>query len=80
MTPLPDATGDVSCPAWRRADEMARVHNLAKRVALLPHKDARNAYVAEMAEKHRYKPEFMARFRRLVKWYWRSQRAKQRQG
>lgn len=78
-TPLPASTEDFNCPAWRRADEKARVHNLARRLALLPHKEARADALAELAEKHRFKPDFVARFKRIVKWYWRAQRARQKQ-
>lgn len=71
---LPDASGATNCASWSAIDEKVRVHNLAKRVAMLPNKIARNDYVAELATKHKHKPDFIVRFKRLVKWYWRAQR------
>ncbi len=55
-------------------DGKIRMHNLARYVARLPDVDSRRRYVRDMAKKH--KPPIMTRFSRLVKWYWRSQRAK----
>ena len=75
-SPLPPAGDGNYSPAWRRHDERARVHNLARRVAMLPNKIARNDYLQEMAKKH--PPHFLDRFRRLVRWYWQRQRQLQR--
>lgn len=76
-SPLPSVKLDFNCPAWRKSDSQVRIHNMAKRAALLPNKDARNAYLAELAKVHK-KPEFIAFFKRLMTWYWRAQRKLQR--
>jgi hypothetical protein len=61
---------------WAHLDGKVKTHNMAKRIALLPHKDARNSYVNELAVKHH--PETIARLKRLIVWYWRAQRKLQR--
>jgi len=61
---------------WKRVDEKIRVHNLARKIALMAHKEARRDFVDGL-EKH--KPEFIARFKRVMTWYWRSQRKRQAQ-
>jgi hypothetical protein len=81
MIPLVDYpwSGQVAPPggsdAWIKLDAKIRVHNLARKVALIAHKDARRQVVTDMAAHHQ--AEFIEHFKRLVAWYWRRQRALQ---
>jgi hypothetical protein len=68
---------DGGSAAWIKLDGKIRVHNLARKVALIAHKDARRQMVMDLAQHHA--PEFIERFKRLVAWYWRRQRRLQQQ-
>lgn len=57
---------------WHRLDGKIRLHNMARRVALIASKAARRGYLEELSAKH--PADFMTRFRRCTTWYWRRQR------
>ena len=59
---------------FQAIDGKCRMHNMARRIAMLPHKEARNMYLGEL----KMAPALIERIKRLVRWYWRSQRKKQR--
>ena len=83
MIPLVDYpwSGQVAPPggsdAWIKLDQKIRVHNLARKVALIAHKDARRQVVMDLERHHG--AVFIERFKRLVAWYWRRQRRLQQQ-
>ena len=60
---------------WQRLDGKIRMHNLARWVLRKPTIEERRMALDQMEKRH--KPDFMARFKRLVKHYWRRQRALQ---
>ena len=65
-------------------DSQWRMHNIAKHVALMPNKSARQVYCEQVEKKLPLMAigeagNWMARFRRLVIWYWRGQRKLQQQ-
>lgn len=57
---------------WIELDAKIRLHNLAKGIARLPHREARNRFLDEMRQHH--SEGTLAVLRKLVARYWREQR------
>lgn len=58
--------------AWLDLDAKIRMHNLARGIARLPHREARNQFLAGMELHHT--DSTLAKLRKLIAHYWREQR------
>ena len=64
---------------FQAIDSKCRMHNMARRIAMLPHKEARDMYWGELKmAPASMAPALIERLKRLARWYWRAQRKKQR--
>lgn len=70
--PVPPMADFDAMQRWRKLDEKIRAHQVARLVALKPSREQRRVYLENMDRHHL--PAFMARMRRLVKYYWRQAR------
>jgi hypothetical protein len=68
--PVPPTADYEHLTRWLRMDEKIRFHHMARTIAALPERAIRAKRLEDLAKRHR--PEFMARMRRLVIWYWRA--------
>lgn len=74
--PIFPAGGDVDpdcLKKFKALDGKCRMHNMARRIAAMPSKDARNDYMAGL----KHAPPVIEKFKQLVRYYWRQQRKKQ---